>query len=147
MPRVNKVRYEPERPYVGNALKSGPMGVMLKEKMALGEALYAKRVVKGRRPHRGPKNFSSVAARIALGGEKRGKDRLVGELFTTARHGIVREFGRSNDIVRGAYYKKSVAERYNRGIRGRAKYRKNAEHVLGGDNRRKQSIVATLENM
>lgn len=140
------VKYKSNPQYVGNALKSPAMGLMLEEKLNYGKALYAKRVVKGKRFHKGPKNFQSIGSKITMGGEAHGKDRLVGELFTTARHGIVREFGRSQEIVRGAYYKKAVAERYNRSIRGRAAKRGRAEHVLGGDNRRKASIIATLEN-
>ncbi|WKW86177.1 hypothetical protein SEA_JONJAMES_38 [Gordonia Phage JonJames] len=139
---VQRVRYEPNKPYVSNALISTQMRGMLREKTTLGKNLYARRVVIGKRPHKGPKNFQSVGARV-----RRLGDRLVGELYTTARHGIVREFGRQRDIQRGAYYTKFVAAKYKRSIRGRAKSRgKDAEHVLGGDNRRRQSIIATLEN-
>lgn len=144
MPPVIKYKSNPQ--YVGNALKSRPMGLMLEEKMQYGRALYAKRVVKGKRFHKGPKNFQSIGTKLEMGGEKHGKDRLVGELFTTARHGIVREFGRAAEIVRGARYRKTVADRYGRSVTGRAAKRGRAEHVLGGDNRRKASIVATLEN-
>jgi len=138
------LEFKHEREYVGNALKSIPIKRMLDEKVELGKQLYSKRVVKGRRsrPHQ-PKNFKSVQGKVGLGGDK--KDRWAGEIWTTARHGLPREFGSAAEIKRGGGYSRAVAKRYERSVRGRARKRGNAEHVLGGDSRRRASIVKTLE--
>ncbi|ANA86196.1 hypothetical protein SEA_LOZINAK_39 [Gordonia phage Lozinak] len=142
--RRNHVEFDPEREYVGNALKSIPIKRMLDEKVELGKQLYSKRVVKGRRSRPGqPKNFKSIRGKVGLGGDK--KDRWAGEIWTTARHGLPREFGAASEIKRGGGYSKAVAKRYERSTRGRARKRGDAEHVLGGDSRRRTSIVKTLE--
>ncbi|ANA86368.1 neck protein [Gordonia phage OneUp] len=143
-PRRVTIDFEPKRPYIGNALKSMPIKRMLNEKVELGKQLYSKRVVKGKRHRPGqPRNYRSISGKVGLGGDD--KDRWTGEIATTARHGLPREFGAASEIKRGGGYTKQVAKRYERSVRGRAKQRGNAEHVLGGDSRRRASIVKTLE--
>ncbi|QBP33244.1 hypothetical protein SEA_BRUTONGASTER_27 [Gordonia phage BrutonGaster] len=143
-PRPVRVDFEENELYISNALKSLPIKRMLNEKVELGKQLYSKRVVKGKRHRAGqPRNYRSISGKMRIGGDH--KDRWAGEIATTARHGLPREFGAAADIKRGGGYTKAVAKRYERSVRGRAKQRGRAEHVLGGDSRRRTSIVKTLE--
>lgn len=133
------VRFDMKRGYAREALMSPDMRGMINKKMKLAESLYFRRAAK-----RTGQNARSRRSEIIVGGEKRGADRFEGRLIAYAPHALAREFGRVKS--RGGKYSQEVADRYGRSVRGRATQRGPAEHVLGGDNRRLRSVVATLES-
>ena len=132
------VRFDMKRDYATKALKSPAIAMMINEKVALAKALYFQRVKK-----RSGENARSTRTKVSMGGEK--FDRFEGTLTAYAPHALAREFGIVRE--RGGDYTEAVARRYGRSVKGRALKRSAREAVLGGDNRKRQSIVKSLEEL
>ena len=135
---VGRVRFVMERDYASKALRDGSMRSMINKKAQLARALYF-----GRSKKVTGENARSGKISVFVGGEKHQGDRWEAELAGTSDHAVVEEFGRVER--RGGRYSQAVAKRYGRTKTGRATKRRGGKHVMGGNNRRINSIVKTLE--
>ncbi|AOE43711.1 hypothetical protein SEA_SPEEDDEMON_220 [Gordonia phage SpeedDemon] len=130
------VRFSMKRDYASKALKSPDMQQMIMKKGRLAVALYRSRVKK-----RSGENARKIRSTITIGGDK--LDRVEAHVTAYAPHALAREFGAIRK--RGGEYTDEVAKRYGRDVLGRATSRGAREAVLGGDNRKRLSVVKTLE--
>ncbi|AXH70409.1 neck protein [Gordonia phage Daredevil] len=132
----HNVRFKMERDYAEKALKSPAMRQMIGRKARLAIALFQQRATK-----RTGENARKIRSRTVIGGDKR--DRIEAHIETYSDHNLAREFGTVRK--RGGSYSDEVAKRYGRDVLGRATSRSSREAVLGGDNRKRLSVVKTLE--
>ncbi|PBC38471.1 hypothetical protein CJ179_38355 [Rhodococcus sp. ACS1] len=137
----------PRNPAILHILKSQEMKRLMMEYGLLGQALYAKRVVKGedKRPHQ--RNFESTRLRAYRAGVEStfstdlgAKDRYMVDLEAYARHALAREFGRK------IAHDEEAPERWRPSRKEKpVSRREEAERVLGGYRRAQKSIVETIE--
>jgi hypothetical protein len=139
--------FEWEKGYFKEALAAPAMTAMVLKKTELGLALFRQRSTydANRRPgDKRPHNVDKAKATVTWGGAK--NDRPIGLIGANAPHSLAVEFGHVQE--RGAKYRsRAVAEYFGRGIYERASKRIPGQHGLGGDNRTRESVVASLEKM
>lgn len=146
--------FEWNQSYIGKALLSDDMQQMIRRKAKLGALLYKHRVKydHNRRPgDMRPHLRDAINQRVAVSGAKR--DRWVGLIYTDSTvsvpHTVAHEFGHDIDRsdLRHKYRNKETAEYFKRGINDRGVARIKGQHTLGGNNRKIQSVVRSLEEM